>query len=587
MTPAWRLDALSLVRQCLTRLSFPSAERRIVVLGIATSSDRSSNFDPTSAMWEPLGNAPVNNEPYWKSASKERETFTIFSSCLITLTLCVYTSLHLNVPKQGVPYWRCQFWKRAWWVVLGVAAPEYVMSGGQAQDVEMGNRRPSIPHVNISGISGSFGPRHQSIMSRSERRIKAKWRAVLHGPREARPADRDRRQPSQRYHNWTRTHSYFALMGGFVLNNSKMSINPFDDGRKCSTITTSTLRAITRAMPYSIPDISKETILDKSKANGIGKLLLCMQVCWFGAQPTGRLATNDHPSVCLSSTCCSTHSVSCLFLAFGGSSPWTSKSPTTSMYRRPGPTPCTRRCVQTGGCIRVNACWHDLHCNKSKKKIRLYSRQRCFGFHLVVEAKDPSGVYFELKWADLECLRLAHGSLSEQLGNDPYTDIKNFPLHEMFVDHVSTLNATDESLKRLKATATRDESAEALWNLDRVATAGFMAAAAVYGGLHLLAWDVPSLTIEEQWRWRIASMIIASPIVAVPICLLFRRGVSALISPYSGNASVARSCLTLCIAYLAARFYIMVECFVHLAHLPPGVYNVPAWSRFLPHLSAG
>jgi hypothetical protein len=101
--------------------------------------------------------------------------------------------------------------------------------------------------------------------------------------------------------------------------------------------------------------------------------------------------------------------------------------------------------------------------------------------------------------------------------------------------------------------------------------------------------------MEEQWRWRIASIVIASPIVVVPICLLFRHGLLLLTRAYLQRSWVAKPgfvggyavCAVLCVAYLAARFYIVVECFLNLAHLPLGVYNVPAWSRYIPHLSAG
>ena len=42
-----------------------------------------------------------NGTSHWEpDPSGKRGTWTILSSCIITLTLCVYTSLHLNIPAH-------------------------------------------------------------------------------------------------------------------------------------------------------------------------------------------------------------------------------------------------------------------------------------------------------------------------------------------------------------------------------------------------------------------------------------------------------------------------------------------------------
>ena len=55
-----------------------------------------------------------------------RGTFSIVSSCLLTLSLCVYTAVHLNVPRQNQTEF--QGWLRtARWVAFGILAPEMVV----------------------------------------------------------------------------------------------------------------------------------------------------------------------------------------------------------------------------------------------------------------------------------------------------------------------------------------------------------------------------------------------------------------------------------------------------------------------------
>lgn len=77
-------------------------------------------------MWEPFGTAPANQKAYWKSGSDERSTYNILSTCILTLLLCAYTSLHLNIPEHGKSAWYQQLRKKALWVLVGIAAPELV-----------------------------------------------------------------------------------------------------------------------------------------------------------------------------------------------------------------------------------------------------------------------------------------------------------------------------------------------------------------------------------------------------------------------------------------------------------------------------
>jgi hypothetical protein len=42
-----------------------------------------------------------------------------------------------------------------------------------------------------------------------------------------------------------------------------------------------------------------------------------------------------------------------------------------------------------------------------------------------------------------------------------------------------------------------------------------------------------------------------------------------------------------CMVYVAARVFLLVECFINLAHLPPAVYLEAEWSQYLPHFGSG
>jgi hypothetical protein len=43
----------------------------------------------------------------------------------------------------------------------------------------------------------------------------------------------------------------------------------------------------------------------------------------------------------------------------------------------------------------------------------------------------------------------------------------------------------------------------------------------------------------------------------------------------------------LALVYAAARTYLVVECFINIAHLPDAVFQEPNWSQYIPHFGAG
>ena len=116
---------------------------------------------------------------------------------------------------------------------------------------------------------------------------------------------------------------------------------------------------------------------------------------------------------------------------------------------------------------------------------------------------------------------------------------------------------------------------------------GFSAATMVYGGLHALAWSAHFHSPIEQLLWRISSVIVMGGIPTfyavlrfccfamieiITVILFTKQLLFAVFSPIA-------------IAYVLARLYLVVECFIQLSHLPAGVYEVPEWSAYFPHIA--
>jgi hypothetical protein len=68
----------------------------------------------------------------WYSAPNFRGTWDIIVSCVLTLTICVWSALHLNVPSE-VSTLKQRNLRRTRWILIGIFAPELVVSTAFAQ----------------------------------------------------------------------------------------------------------------------------------------------------------------------------------------------------------------------------------------------------------------------------------------------------------------------------------------------------------------------------------------------------------------------------------------------------------------------
>lgn len=59
----------------------------------------------------------------WQSEPNLRGTYTIVSSCVSTLLICVLSAVHLNIPAKGHAGWD-QTLRKAKWVCAGMFTPE-------------------------------------------------------------------------------------------------------------------------------------------------------------------------------------------------------------------------------------------------------------------------------------------------------------------------------------------------------------------------------------------------------------------------------------------------------------------------------
>lgn len=75
---------------------------------------------------------PPDAEVAWYSTPNFRGTWDLIVSCVLTLVICVWSALHLNVPVESSRL-RERNARRLRWVLLGIFAPEVVVSTAFAQ----------------------------------------------------------------------------------------------------------------------------------------------------------------------------------------------------------------------------------------------------------------------------------------------------------------------------------------------------------------------------------------------------------------------------------------------------------------------
>ena len=90
---------------------------------------------------------------------------------------------------------------------------------------------------------------------------------------------------------WGLAHGFYAVMGGFALGVDDGVAEPFlPGGTTRAALTKEGVRFLLQHEPDALPGISRADIQDKSKADGLKKLLVCAQAVWFGVNCITRLA---------------------------------------------------------------------------------------------------------------------------------------------------------------------------------------------------------------------------------------------------------------------------------------------------------
>ncbi|KAL1793678.1 hypothetical protein ACET3X_008660 [Alternaria dauci] len=209
------------------------------------------------------GNVNTTDTVGFVEEDNQRDTISLLISCFATLGLCVYSAVHLNIPRKAEGNSRALF-REFQWCVLGLFAPELILYTAWRQ---LASARQLCSEVEEAKRKKEDGARTHEKTTVSEEH------------------DQHRQSP------WTIVHGFYGTMGGFALDidDTDFRSAALFNGAKRLTLTAKGVALF--AQCGHIPDVSLDEIKDKNKADGLAKLLVCIQAGWMIVQVISRTAS--------------------------------------------------------------------------------------------------------------------------------------------------------------------------------------------------------------------------------------------------------------------------------------------------------
>lgn len=529
----------------------------------------------------------------WVPQPKGRGTLSIVFSSTITLALCVWTAIHLDIVPKSTPLKR--FRRKLAWMFTGIFAPEALFVIAMTQWM-------------------------------AAKSVNKEW-CSHHGVKRGSREDVLRMECA-----------FFAGMGGYTLG-LRDDFSGFP-----ATLSSSGFLHFAKLgiIPPSV--VHRRLILDKGKADGLGKTLVCIQALWLAIQCVVRKASG------LPITLLELHVVmhvlyTVIIYAFWWYKPLDVSEPIVVVEDR---ELASLLAVLYGKhasyYLKVARYKTEAGSSDSKKTTTvspfdlddLVIRQSGGDFRKIppstrnihfVKREDSSVTSFVTehkalgKTQFLETLPVQDEAVfrgeSLIVGNEFLVEISG----GAFGDDTCTLSKADVMNLRLAAAAirsglytkleedigkgdssrnfvikradtTRDDIDEK-YRFDPV-NACILLLPPIYGACHATAWNSHFPTPIEQWMWRICSIIVGGVPLLVGSCGILQdaydfwvdlKRMLKFLKLYSVFVVVGVIVSLLAALVLgAARLFLLVEAFLSLRSLPVGSYESTPWEEYLPHV---
>jgi hypothetical protein len=591
-------------------------------------------------MFHPLGNSTVLPAAGWHPEPRTRGTFSILSSCLITMSLCIWTSLHLNLPEHKKEH--LQKYRKLGWMMLGLIAPEMVVWNAWEQ-------RKKMRKVSKLMQEKDFMPVERTLWKRVRKGAVKAWHWTLTClllragdlPEFAEPTPY--RPYNGRIHSWTDVHSWLVVMGGFSFEDSAEEDQQFmPENRQRINITIRLFEYMLEMRDHLIPDISRETIQDKSKSDRLAKLLTCWQAGYFCIQCVYRLS--QQLSITLLELNVFAHALCALTLFIIWSDKPRDVCEPTLIVGEEAMDICAIFCLDAVGGNHLNrkylsgyrvkdtpehpestleiiqpttfSCSHGrtclygaigAHTIKVLETHWVILRSKLDVTQFTLDARDLRRLQRVSKLVQRERIhffgpnRISPHNMPNPLRGHSLARTTNWCLDTENAVHLMVDYNLAGSRVALRCSSGPSSAQMALDRRRRLEwlrfVTGLTFAGTCYGGLHLAAWKTPFASRAEAILWRAASVSIMAtgPLCVLVTCLRFicdkidscSRSSPRSVTDHSEVIVSWMEVILLCSSttwYITCRVFIIVESFIMLAHIPDRALQVPTWSAYVPHI---
>ncbi|KIW97414.1 uncharacterized protein Z519_02807 [Cladophialophora bantiana CBS 173.52] len=572
----------------------------------------------------PFKNATALNSDItagWMPGAQTRGTASILYSCIITISLCVYTALHLNVPPPGEKQ-RWHILRQAKWIVVGVFAPEMVLYSAWIQYRE------------AKGLILD--------LAEESRRTEAVRAAYLPSSQKDQPQTSQTCVVTENQADFDITYGFYAVMGGF-----RVDVTDISEDMLSIALFPSMIRILARHGTFL--RIDSTTIKDKSKADVLAKSLVSLQGLWMLVQCIARKASGYPLTILEIHTFIHVICAGIMYAIWFKKPLNVNEATTINLQEGDKDLISCAILVLAKGCFRYE--------NPVASGEYLYFSLRSLSLNLPAESP-PSTLLLpeatasrvpetkfrrngdfadEAIFSPPSSVILQPSSLSLRGLAPPQRYRVHLPLSEreqkMCIKAQSAARKFDDaSIHRarmrnrigirsanlfgqssgvtikgwLKVSEELLRDVEADFKKNPRLLAGAILVHTAYGGVHMAAWNSYFPTSKEKWYWRASCMIIAGMVPLYTILLLMshkrfsmipigpdgdwtarikirflRVIVKAILAPlilgyiYVFNALIG--------GYVLARIFLVVESLISLRKVPIGVYATVSWLNFLPH----
>lgn len=444
-------------------------------------------------------------------------------------------------------------------------------------------------------------------------------------------------QRKRRQHYWTKTHCWYAAIGGFVIQDLDGKPFPLPNGLTRMSLNDNAILHFAQNHPQTIPDISELAIEDKSKADILAKIIVCGQALWFCANLLGRVISSLPLTALELNT--SAHCICTLLTyAFWWNKPYNVSDGTALILDDETASEAASLCLQSWDGTHVicegsnlrhlpqNLSWISAVAGSQYIDLKplIWSRTNAGLVLIGVEAllenlQDPRHLilnsYLTIFRGSLRCWFYSNFPFTDWLKDGwadrqgklrvPYArehrELINLALKFDHDNHPCKQDPRDKRWKRIANRSTpefswrvylqEDDEASFLWD-DFSFSGMILLACVLYGGIHLLAFNGPFPSTVDMVGWYCGALAF------VPYCLWLVLGYSLFaVQTYVASGSLSKKRFDWCwivfsllgilapVLFILFRGFLTYEPYAALGFAPAGAYEVPNWSAYFIHIS--